>query len=187
LLLEQEAIMGFAYDTAIITSADLFSIAGEQNIDDRIRQTGETDFTKIYKQATNALIRALKSQGIDYASVTNTQDFKEELVYWSLAAMYMGDEAEAMPGVTKSQYYKKMYAAMVAGRVIEIGNLKIYNNMLGLPVMSNLDSGDWFRPYNNLGSTPIAFIDTDTFRSGSQQNPQNGVDGSGASPGLYPT
>lgn len=178
--------MGFAYDTAIVSSADLFAIAGEQNIDDRVRELGETDFTKIYKAATNALIRALKSQGIDYTTVTNTQDFKEELAYWILAAIYMGDEAEAMPGVTKSQYYKKMYLSMVAGRVVEIGDLKIYNNMLGLPVASNLDSGDWFRSYENLGSTPIAFVDNETFRGGMQQNPQNGT-GSGAPSGFYPT
>ncbi len=70
--------MGFTRDTAITTDADLFAIGFEQEIVNVVRQSGETDLSKLHKSAVNLIIRDCKGLRIDPTLVSNTGWYAEQ-------------------------------------------------------------------------------------------------------------
>lgn len=138
--------MGFARDTPITDDDDLFDIAFEQEITNALRQTGETTFVKLHTAAVNFLIRDLPIN-IDATLVTNTYDFKFELVYWILKTLYFGEEPDALGRRTKFDEYTKQYEKQVATRrfLMTDGSVLGGNGQSsGLPMIANHDSAAYF-------------------------------------------
>lgn len=141
--------MGFAYNTAVTDDSDLFSYAFEQEIPALLREAGKADFSDVHKAAVNALIKDLKKAGYDPATITNTDDFKEELVYWVLMTIFRGEALTGNRGaVEKYKFYVVAWEKAKQERYIE-DTSNLYESKL--PQVANADQGPYYEGKNNRG------------------------------------
>jgi len=155
--------MGFTADTAATTNADFTKYAMEQQLSNLLRDSNTYD--DLHKGAVNVLIRDLRGKGYDPSLITNTEDFKAELVYWILVRI---KEAQARAGNRAAQdqviQYEEKYQQQVRTRVYVTAS-KV-RTARRLPMVSNLDHGMEFGPvrhqadgFAQIGRSKIANFD----------------------------
>lgn len=148
--------MGFAADTAITADADFFKLGFEQEITNVLRESGETDLSKLQKEAVNLIIRDCRSLGITPADVSNTTDFRFEVIYWCLMTLYRGEQPDQLGRRMKFDEYKNSWLEQKNSRVFMVGGVTILagGETRKLPAVANHDDGEFFPGSANMGATP---------------------------------
>lgn len=150
--------MGLVKGTPITDDDDIFDIAFEQEITNCLRQVGETDLSKLHIAGVNFLIRSIPSE-VDPTLISNTDDFKFEVVYWVLMSLYRGEEPDALGRRMKFDEYAKAWKEQRDTRKYELTTgekIDPSGKSLGLPISANHDSGEFFSGAANDGPNPTS-------------------------------
>lgn len=150
--------MSLVKGTPITDDGDIFDIAFEQEITNCLRQIGETDLSKLHISGVNLLIRSIPSE-IDPTLISNTDDFKFEVVYWVLMSLYRGEEPDALGRRMKFDEYHKAWKEQRDTRKYELTTgekIDPSGKALGLPIAANHDTGEFFSGASNDGPNPTS-------------------------------
>ncbi len=151
--------MGFVFDTAITTNADVLKYAFEQQLANLLRSANTYD--ELHKGVTNTLIAEfLRPRGFTtaakLAAIANVDDFKPALTFLFLSRVFAGQAqgagspAQREAALNKSGYYLTEYTKSLGKLIVDPGDSTIQMGK-GLPYLVNVDGGSM---YPALGSSP---------------------------------